>query len=318
MLKGKNVLVTGGCGFLGSNIIKGLLKLGANVRATMHQREPLIKDSKIEYLQCDLLSMDDCQKAVCDMEYVFMAAAFSSGAAVIKESPVKLVTPNTVMNTQMLEASYTAGVNKFVFISSSVVYPPSGTSFCKEDEVFSNDPPDIYFAPAWMKRYGEILCRFYAEKLEKSMSTVVVRPANIYGPFDNFDLKTSHVMAATIRKIAERQNPINVWGTGEDIRDFIFIDDFIEGLFKATEKINDFNPVNIASGKGYSIKQILDILIKLDNFSDAVINFQPSKPSMIPIRLLDTQKAEELLGFKAKTSIEEGMAATLEWYNRAT
>ncbi len=167
-----------------------------------------------------------------------------------------------------------------------------------------------------MKRYTEILCKLYSEKLKNPMATVVLRPANIYGPYDNFDLATSHVMAATIRKVIERQNPIEVWGTGDDIRDFMYVDDFVDAVILATEKIDTYNPINIASGTGYSVKQILAILLDIENYKDARIVYDSSKPSMIPIRLFDTKKAETFLGFKAKTDIREGMKRTIEWYRK--
>jgi GDP-L-fucose synthase len=316
MLEGKNVLVAGGSGFVGANIINRLLSLGANVRATIHQKEPVIFDNRIDYIKCNLLKMDDCKKVVKNMDYVFMWAAYSSGAAVIKSNPVALVTPNVVMNTQMLEAAYSAKVEKFIFPSSSVVYPVSGEKPVTEDQMMDDDPCDIYFGPAWMKRFTEILCRLYSKKINNPMKTVVLRPANIYGPFDNFDLKTSHVMAATIRKVIERQSPIKVWGTGDDIRDFIYVDDFIDAIILAAEKINTYNPINIASGQGYSIKQILKILLDIENYKDAEVLYNPSKPSTIPIRLFSTAKAEAVLDFKAKTDIREGMTNTIEWYKK--
>ena len=318
MFEGKNVLVTGGCGFLGANIAKRLISLGANVRTTQHENGPVIIDDRIEYVKCNLLNMDDCNRVAKDMKYVFHAAAFSSGAAVIKASPLALVTPNVVINAQMMDASYNAGIKKFVYISSSVVYPTSGDRPCKEEEGMVGDPPDIYFGPAWMKRYGEVLSRLYSEKLKNPMTTVVVRPANVFGPYDNFDLGTSHVMAATIRKVIERQSPIQVWGTGDDIRDFIYVDDFVDGLLLAAEKINVYSPINIASGNGYSIKELLGITLRIDKYENAEVRYDPSKPSMIPVRLFDTSKARRILGFETKIDIEEGIRRTIKWYREKT
>jgi len=315
MLKGKNVLVAGGTGFVGINLIQRLLSLEANVRATIHHKPPVIHNDKIEYLTCDLLNMNDCHAAVKDMDYIFMCAANTSGAAVMAKTPLVHVTPNIIMNSQILEAAYFAKVQKFIFISSSVVYPPSGEKPVTENDlILDDDPYDTYFGAAWMKRYSEILCRLYSEKLKNPLPTVVVRPANIYGPYDDFDYATSHVMAATIRKVIERQNPIQVWGTGNDIRDLIYIDDFIEALILASEKITTYDPLNIASGKGYSIKQLLEMTMEIDHYKDATIIYDSSKPSMIPIRLFDTKKAKELLHFKATTSMTEGIEKTIKWY----
>lgn len=316
MFKDARVLVAGGAGFIGVNTINRLLSLGAKVRATVHKKDPVITDERIEYIRCDLTRMEDCQKSVKDMDYVFLCAASTSGAAVIASTPLVHVTPNIVMNSQILEAAYFAKVRKFVWLSSNAAYPPSGDRPVKEDEMFNGDPYETYFGVAWMKRYTEILCRLYSEKLKNPMTTVVLRPSNIYGPYDDYDFETSHVMAALIRRVVERHDPFEVWGTGDDIRDWIYIDDFIDALILATEKIDSYNPINIGLGKGYSIKQALRIMLEIDGYTDAQVVFDPSKPSMIPIRLIDISKAESLLGFKPKTSLREGIKKTIAWYRK--
>jgi GDP-L-fucose synthase len=312
-----NVLVVGGTGFIGVNLIKKLLSLGASVRATLHEKDAVIADSRIEYIKCDLLKMDDCKRVVSDMDYVFMCAANTAGAAVMASTPLVHVTPNIIMNSQILEAAYFAKVKKFIWLSSNAAYPPSGDRPVTEEEMFNGDPYDTYYGVGWMKRYTEILCKLYSEKLKNPMATVVLRPSNIYGPYDDFDFATSHMMAATIRKVIERHNPIQVWGTGDDVRDLIYIDDFIDAVILAAEKIERFNPINIGLGKGYSIKDILQITLEVVGFNDAEIVYDPTKPSMIPIRLIDTKKAEDLLGFKAITDLREGIKKTVEWYKGA-
>lgn len=317
MFDRKNVLVVGGTGFVGVNIIKKLLSLGASVRATLHKKDAIINDKRIEYVKCDLLKMGDCQKIVSDMDYVFMCAANTAGAAVMAATPLVHVTPNIIMNSQILEAAYFARIKKFIWLSSNAAYPPSGDRPVREDEMFDGDPYDTYYGVGWMKRYTEILCRLYSEKLKNPMVTVVLRPSNIYGPYDDFDFETSHMMAATIRKVVERQNPIQVWGTGDDVRDLIYIDDFIDAMILAAEKIERFDPINIGLGKGYSIKEVLQMTLEVVGFNDAKIVYDPTKPSMIPIRLIDTKKAEELLGFKAITDLRAGIKKTVEWYKGA-
>lgn len=314
MFKGKNVLVTGGTGFVGINVILRLLDQGAHVRATLHKKAPILKDARVEYIYCDLLSKEDCRRIVKDMDYCFMCAANTSGAAVIALTPLVHVTPNIVMNAQMLEAAYEAKIRKFIWLSSNAAYPPSGDRNIKEEEMFDADPYDIYFGVAWMKRYTEILCRMYSQKLKNPMTTVVVRPSNIYGPHDDFDFATSHVMAASLRKVIERHAPIKVWGTGDDIRDLIYIDDFVDALMLAAEKINTYDPVNIGLGKGYSIKDIFKIALEVEGCSAAKLEFDTTKPSMIPVRLIDTTKARNLLGFKAQTDIRQGIQKTILWY----
>jgi len=314
MFKDKKVLVSGGAGFIGANLVNRLLTLGACVRATIHKKGPVVVNKNIEYVRCDLLNMEDCKRIVSDMDYVFMCAANTSGAAVISSTPLVHVTPNVIMNSQMLEAAYFAKVRKFIWLSSNAAYPPSGDIPVKEEEMFNGDPYKTYFGVGWMKRYTEILCRLYSQELKDSMPTVVVRPSNIYGPYDDFDFATSHMMAASIRKVIERHNPIKVWGTGDDIRDLIYIDDFIDALILAAEKINTYDPINIGLGKGYSIKQILRTILEIDAYENAEIIYDATKPSMIPVRLIDTVKAKKLLGFKAKTDIPEGIRKTVEWY----
>jgi len=316
MFENKRVLIAGGTGFVGVNLVIRFLSLGARVRATLHKKPPVIKDARIEYMQCDLLDGNDCGKAVEGMDYVVMCAATTSGAAVIASTPLVHVTPNIIMNARILEASYAAGVEKFVFLSSNAAYPPSGDRYVKEEEMFDGDPYETYFGVGWMKRYTEILCRLYAEKLKKPMKTVVIRPSNIYGPYDDFDFATSHVMAATLRKVMERHDPIQVWGSGDDVRDLIYIDDFVDAVVLAMEKIDTFDSVNIGLGKGYSVKEILRIALEADGYHDAKVEYDPTKPSMIPIRLIDVSKAEQLLGFRARTDVREGIAKTIEWFRK--
>lgn len=313
MFKDVNILVAGGTGFIGTNLINRLLSLGVNVRTTIHERKPIIIDSRVEYMDCNLLNMDDCKKVVKDIDYVFMCAANTSGAAIMAYTPLVHVTTNIIMNSQILDASYIHKIKKFIFISSSAAYPPSGDVPIKENEMFNGDPYSTYFGVGWMKRYTEILCRLYSE-LKEPMKTLVIRPSNVYGPYDKFDPSVSHVMAATIRKVVERHNPIQIWGTGNDIRDFIYIDDFIDGLLLATEKIDKFDAINIASGSSHSIKDILQIALEIYGYSNAKVSYDSTKPSMIPIMLVNIEKAERLLGFKARTDIREGIKRTIEWY----
>jgi len=316
MFKDARVLVTGGTGFVGTNTVIRLLSLDARVRATIHKKEPVIADKRIEYVRGALTRMEDCQQAVKDMDYVFMCAASTSGAAVIAATPLVHVTPNIVMNSQLLEAAYFARVKKFVWLSSNAAYPPSGDRPVREDELFNGDPYETYFGVAWMKRYTEVLCRMYSEKLKNPMTTVVLRPSNIYGPYDDYDFETSHVMAALIRRVVERHDPLEVWGTGEDVRDWIYIDDFIDAMMLAAEKIDAYNPLNIGLGEGHTVKEALQMMLEIDGFTRARIQFNSSRPSMIPIRLIDISRAETVLGFRARTGLREGIGKTIAWYRK--
>lgn len=313
MFKNSKVLVVGGAGFVGANLINRLLELGAEITATLHKKSAVVEDNRIKYLKCDLINAKDCEEVVEGVEYVFMCAANTSGAAVMETKPLVHVTPNVIMNTLMLDAAYKAEVKKFLFISSNTVYPPTDYPV-KEDEMFNGDLFEKYFCVGWMKRFTEILCQMYATKIKNPMKTVVVRPANIYGPYDDFEWETSHVIPALIRKVVERHQPIEVWGDGNDVKDIIFIDDFIEGMLLAMEHIDTYDPINIATGRPCSIKQALAVILDVDNYRDAEISFNTSKPSMIPKRLIDISKARELLGFEAKTSLKEAIMKTVNWY----
>ncbi len=315
MFRNSKVLIAGGAGFVGANLIKRFLELGTKITATLHKKPAVIDDGRIEYIWCDLTKREDCQKAVKEVDYVFMCAANTSGAAVMEKTPLVHVTPNVVMNTLMLEAAYKAGVQKSLFISSNTVYPPADHPV-KEDEMIPGQMFEKYFCVTWMKQFTEILCQMYAEKIKKTMKTVVVRPANIYGPHDDFEWETSHVLPALIRKVVERHDPIEVWGDGNDIKDFIYIDDFVEGVLLAMEKIQTFEPVNIATGVPCSIRHALDVILQADGYTDVNIIFDSSKPTMILKRLIDTTKAKQLLGFVAKTQLAEGIKKTVDWYRK--
>ncbi|HEY59181.1 MAG TPA: NAD-dependent epimerase/dehydratase family protein [Anaerolineae bacterium] len=314
MFNNSKVLVAGGSGFIGSNLILRLLQEGSLIRATYWKNEPQVKNDSIEYIKCDLTKMDNCKRALDGMDYVFMCAANTSGAAVMRKTPLAHVTPNVLINTQILAAAYEANVKKFLFISSSAAYPPSDNRPVKEEEMFDGDPFEVYYSVGWMKRYAEILCRIYAQKIKNPMSTVIVRPSNAYGPFDKFDPQKSHVTAATIRKVVTRQKPIEVWGTGEDLRDLIYINDLIEGMILAMKNTKIYNEFNIAAEKIYSIKDLLQTTIKLDNYEDAEVIYDPSKPTTIPVRVIDCSKARRELNFSAKISLEEGLSRTIDWY----
>ena len=312
MFKGKKVLVTGGAGFVGANLVQRLLDEGAHVRATLHHKPAVIVDDRIEYITCDLLKPEDARRACEDRHLVFLCAAVTSGAAVIEKTPLVHLTPNLIMNASMLEAAYAAGVQKVLFISSNTVYPPTDHAVKEMDADY--EFYEKYFIVGWMKRFSEIMCEMYATRIKRPMDTVVVRPANIYGPLDDFAWETSHVLPALIRKVVERQDPIPVWGDGRDIKDFIYIDDFIQGMLLAMQKIRGFDVVNLASGRSHVLADLLQCIIKLDRYDNARIAYDADKPSMIPKRLIDPSKAEKLLGFKATTSVEEGLQKTIQWY----
>jgi len=317
--KNKKVLVTGGAGFVGTNLILKLLEKQAQVRAAIHKKPPQIDppagetgNSKVEFIKANLTKQSDCKKVVQGQDFVFMCAANTSGAAVIEKTPLAHVTPNVIMNSLMLEAAHKAGVKKFLFISSNTVYPL--TDYAVDEDDVNHTLYQKYFPVGWMKLFTEKMCEMYATYIENSMTTIVVRPGNIYGPYDDFEWETSHVLPALIRKVVERHNPIEVWGDGKDIKDFIYVEDLVEGLLLAIEKINTFDPINIGGGKPISIRQALKAMLKVDNFKNPKIFFNNSKPTMIPIRLININKAKRILNFTPKTSLEQGLTKTVTWY----
>lgn len=316
MLSGSNVLVAGGTGFIGSNLALRMLDKGCKVKATINRRTPPYHNSDLEYIRADLTNMEDCQRAVQGIDYVFMCAASTSGAAVINKNPLIHVTPNVIMNASIMDASYSAGVKKFLFISSNAAYPPTEDQPVKESQMFIGDPYDSYYGVGWMKRYGEILSIMYSQRLTPRMPVVVVRPSNVYGPFDDFEFGTSHMMAASIRRVVERHRPMEIWGTGDDVRDLIYIDDLIDGIIAVFEKTKCYSAINLASGEGHTVKEVLKTITDVDGFTNAEMTFDPSKPSTIPIRLIDTTTALQQFGFETKTSLREGIRKTLHWYRK--
>lgn len=311
-LKDKNVLVTGGSGFVGTNLLKRLLSSKCKLYTTIHRKKPQFTDDSIEYINADLTNPKDCLKATAGIDYIFMCAANTSGAAVMENNPLAHLTPNILMNLSLYEAAYKNKVNKILFISSNTVYPV--TDFpVKEDDV-TNEFFHKYFIVAWMKRFTEIVSEMYSEKIMDKMNIVVVRPANLYGEFDDFDWETSHVIPALVRKVAERQNPINVWGDGKDLKEFLYIDDFIDGIILAMEKINSSKPINLSLNKPVTVKEIINHLIDIEGCIDAKVEYDITKPTMIPKRLIDNSQAKKLLNFNPQTDIKEGLMKTLNWY----
>jgi GDP-L-fucose synthase len=312
MFHNKKVLVTGGAGFVGVNLIKRLLSEGAIVRSTLYIKDEVLVDNRIEYIRVDLRNEQDCFTVTKDIDYVFMCAANTSGANVIENTPMVHLTPNVIMNMQMLQAAYSENVKKFLFISSNVVYPLVDFPV-KETDVL-NEFYESYHIVAWMKRFSELVCDMYSTHIKPAMQTVIVRPGNLYGPYDKFDWEKSKVIPAIIRRAVERQNPLTIWGDGKDLKDFIYIDDFIDGLLLAMEKLEGNNPVNIASGNAVTINQVINEILIASSYQNAELNFDQTKPKMIPKRMINIDFARQQLGFNPKVPLREGIQKTISWY----
>ncbi|MFA6310338.1 MAG: NAD-dependent epimerase/dehydratase family protein [Sterolibacterium sp.] len=312
MYKDAHVLVAGGGGFVGANLVQRLLSLDARVTATLHESAPVIKDDRVRYVRCDLTMPGDCRSVVQGMDFVFMCAANTSGAALMEQDPLALFTPNLLMNSLMLQAAYEAHVKNVLFISSSTVYPVTDRAVKENEAGFEFF--DKYFVEAWMKRFSEIMCEIYATRIRQPMRITLVRPANLYGEYDNFDSESSHVIPALIRKVVERHSPIEVWGDGSDVKEFLYIQDFIDGMLLAMRNLTWFEPINIAAGNPCSINDLLNTILDVDGYRDAKIVYNKSKPMMIPKRMMDTSKAKAQIQFEAKVSLKEGIRRTLAWY----
>jgi len=305
-------LVAGAAGFVGTHLTQRLVSSGAIVRGTIHNSNPLLEIIGVEYVRTNLETTIDCDLVTKNIDYVFMCAANSSGAEVMTKTPLVHLTPNVIMNSQILAASYANNVKKFCFISSNTVYPL--TDFAVSEEDVTGEFFEKYFIVGWMKRFSELMCEMYATKVNKPMPTLIVRPGNLYGPFDKYKKKESKVIAALIRRAFEKENPFEVWGDGEDIKDFLFIDDFIDALLETFPRTSDFDIFNIASGVPITIKEVLKHIIDISNNGVIEVNFDTTKPTMIPKRMIDISKINKLIGWYPKTSISQGLKLTFDWY----
>jgi GDP-L-fucose synthase len=309
--KDKKVLVTGGAGFIGSNLVKKLVECEAQVRATVHVKCPRTRIKGVDYVEgVDLLNKTDCGKVTKEMDYVFLCAANTSGAGVMEKTPLVHLTPNVVMNAQMLEGAYLNKVRKVLFVSSTSIYPLTDYPV-KEKDVDPSKFFPKYHIVAWMKYFTEQMCYMYSHVVSKKMKTVIVRPGNVYGPGDDFEWETSHVIPALIRRVVERHDPVVVWGNGEDVKDFIYIDDLVDGMLLAMEKTG--KTVNISTGESVSLLDVLFEILRIVGDDSIRIVFDETKPVMIPKRLVDVSRIKSF-GFDHKVYLEEGLRRTIEWY----
>jgi GDP-L-fucose synthase len=307
--KGKLVLVTGGTGFVGIHIVQELLKHGAKVRIPIHKRALPIEDECIERVYGDLTREEDCLRVVEGVDYVFHCAGCVGSAAA--GTPMRGITTNLILTAQMLQAAWEKNVKRFLLFSSSTVYPVTDYPV-KEEEMWNGPTHPSYFGYGWMRRYLEKLGEFVSSK--SNMKIALVRPTAVYGRWDNFDLRTAHVIPALIRKAVERHDPYEVWGSGEEMRDFLHVSDLARGCLLMLEKYPTCDPVNIGYGKAVKIKEIVQIILKVSNYENAKVEFNTSQPMTIPFRMVDTTKAKKILGFEPKVSLEEGLKDTVEWY----
>jgi GDP-L-fucose synthase len=311
MYEGKKVLVTGGTGLIGSHLIELLVDCGADVRTVVHSRVPPIKMENVEIVRGDLTKWEACVEAVKDVEFVFHLAAFVGGVGRNIAHPAGMFTPNVLMNTQMLEAARLEGVERYLYTSSACIYP-GDLEYFVEDRGWDGPPAPSNASYGWVKRMGELQAQAYYE--EYGMKIAIVRPTNAYGPRDNFDLETSHVIPALIRKAVERWDPFVIWGTGEATRDFIHARDVARGMLLALERYAVADPVNLATGRSIKIKDLARLILRLAGYENARVVFDRSSPTGQLVRRVSTAKAREKIGFVAQISLEEGLKETINWY----
>lgn len=304
-LAGKRILVTGGHGFVGQRLVKKLLEQGVptgNIFAPKHT----------DY---DFRKWEDCQKVVQGQDLVIHLAARVGGIGLNYARPGELFYDNLVMGTHLMEAARQAGVEKFVGVATICSYPKFTPAPFKEDDLWNGYPEETNAPYGLAKKMLLVQAQAYREQY--GFNAITLFPVNMYGEGDNFDLETSHVIPAIIRKVAEAKksgsNFVELWGTGKPTREFLYVEDAVEGIILAAEKYDKPEPVNLGSGKEISIKDLAELICRLMDYQGE-IRWDTSKPDGQPRRLLDTSRAEKEFGFKAKTPFEEGLKRTINWY----
>lgn len=309
--RGKKVLVTAGAGFIGSHIVEGLLASGANVRMTLYRKPGRVPDGATETLTADLSRLEECRRVAQGVQYVFHAAGRVLGAGASPADVMGGITLNLVLTAQMLQAAWLEGVERFLVFSSSTAYPPADHAV-KENELWSAPPYPGYFGYGWMRRYLERLAEFVAAK--SSMQIALVRPTAVYGRWDSFDPAAGHVIPALVRRAAAKEDPFVVWGTGDEVRDFLHVTDLARGCLLLLARHATCDPVNIGYGRGVTIRQVVETILRAAGHDRARLQFDASKPSAIPVRRVDTAKAKQLLAFEPAVTLENGLADTVQWY----
>ena len=309
-------LVLGSTGLVGSHSLLRLSEReGIQVRAVYHKRKPHIFANNIEYVNADLTERGDCDAVMTDIDYMLLFAGIILSAPVTANDPVGPVMTNLLLTSQSLKAAYHAGIKKVVWLSSTTGYPPLEGRI-KEDEMFQGDPPDVNYPIGWMTRYVETLCNMYTTKLPRNMTVIVLRPTMIYGEYDEFRFDRAHFLPAFIRRVVERENPIEVWGTGEQTRDVIHAADVVEASLLALQYVDEFETFNIAHGRSHTINDILHSILAIDNYSDAQISHLKSTLVTVSNRSFDNGKAKRILRFEPQITMETGIKRTIEWYRR--
>jgi len=313
-----NYLILGSTGLTGTHILLKLKDVeGVKVKAIYHRKKPFISANNIEYVQADLRDRKACISLMNEIDFVFLNAGTLVTSPVLAKNPISPILSNLYIYTNCLEAAYRANIKKLVFLSSTTGYPEFNRALT-EEQMFEGNPPDSWYFIGWMTRFVETQCRTYAEKLNPKITIIILRPTMVYGEYDNFSLEDGHFFPALIRRVVERQSPIEVWGNGDQQRDLIYAGDLIDAGFAALKKIEGFDCFNIPFGESYTINFLLAKMISIDGFDNAKINYLNKKKATTVSKLfISGEKAKIKLGFSPKVSIEEGIRKTISWYRQS-
>ncbi|MBL4889298.1 MAG: NAD-dependent epimerase/dehydratase family protein, partial [Candidatus Lindowbacteria bacterium] len=301
------VLVTGGTGLIGRPLVQMLLDRGASVRiASLDEASRAHPDA--EFLRVDLTDICNCLTACKGMNYVFHLAGVKGSPAVTKTRPASFFVPTILFNTCMMEAARRCHVDGYLYTSTVGVYSPADVFY--EDDVWTTFPSENDRYAGWAKRMGELQAEAF--KIEYNWNNVsIVRPANVYGPYDNFSPVNAMVVPSLIKRAVDGENPMTVWGDGSAIRDFIYTDDVARGMLFAAENCIS-EPINLGSGDGISIKTLVEAIVEQTD-PKPELHWDTTKPSGDAIRKMDVTRAKGY-GWEPEISISEGINRTMAWY----
>ncbi|MBW4606965.1 MAG: GDP-L-fucose synthase [Hassallia sp. WJT32-NPBG1] len=306
-LKNKRILVTGGAGFLGRQVIDHLCKAGAD-----HQKITVTRSR-----DCDLRLLENCQRAADQQDIIIHLAAHVGGIGLNREKPAELFYDNLMMGTQLIHAAYQAGVEKFVCVGTICAYPKFTPVPFKEDDLWNGYPEETN-APYGVAKKA-LLVQLQAYRQQYNFNGIYLLPVNLYGPEDNFDPSSSHVIPALIRKVHEAQirgeKKLPVWGDGSPTREFLYSEDAARGIVMGTQLYNDFEPVNLGTGYEISIRDLINLICELMEF-DGEIVWETDQPNGQPRRCLDTERAKQAFGFTAQVDFKQGLKNTIEWWRK--
>ena len=303
--KDTKIVVTGGAGFLGSAVTQELARRGAQHVVSPRRREfDLVHEA-------DVVRLYETHRP----DVVLHLAAVVGGIGANRENPGSFYYQNMVMGALLMEHARRAGVQKFVAIGTICAYPKFTPVPFKEEDLWSGYPEETN-APYGIAKKA-LLVQAQAYRDQYGFNAIYLLPVNLYGPRDNFDPKSSHVIPALIKKFVEaverRDEVVEVWGTGRATREFLYVDDAAQGIVLATEHYDGPEPVNLGAGFEISIKDLAECIARLTGFKGRLV-WNTSLPDGQPRRCLDTTRAERFFGFRARTPFEEGLARTIEWY----